>query len=407
MTIKKIIKNKSGYSLIWVLIFLAVAIILGTALLSIAMAETRHAARSEKQMQANYIARSGVEAGFLTLQTLSTTSTATTLQQFTDAANLYITNNSLKTKTVGNGSYTITYVPDPNPNSFFITIRSDATHANDTSIKSKVELYINSTFLTVPGMNWTEAPRSWIRAANLWDNVNPDSVATVDLTGSPVIFTGTPTKSPQNSVSPSIFRATLLYFRGFDRNNKVSFLQQVNTNHITFDAEVMVFEGKILMRDNRPLILRSSDSVLRDDVTPFVPWTHPGLVGFENKGRYQSFIGVLPTDPTSIYVGYGFPGTATPKFGLISITGSNQAPPFTSGVYKDGVASAVVPDGIYFFKDGTDLNRITPLVITTTYTAASDLIIVDPNDPIRNALIVNQGTRYIRGSTEKFLYSSD
>ncbi len=404
MKINYRVTNESGYSLVWVLIVMMVGTILGTSFLTLAMAETKHAVRSENQMQVNYIARSGVEAGFLTLQTISDSSTATTPEAFTDAANQYLITNNLKTQVVGNGSFTITYVPDPNPNSFFITIESVATHTSNPAIKRTVELYVNSTFLNVPGMRWVEPPRSWMRASNLNSNVDPALNSDVDLTGSPVVFSGTPTKSPQNSVNPSVFRATLLFFRGFDRNNRISFLQQVNTNPITFDAEVIVLDGRIRLRDNSPLYLRSSDDVLRDNMPTLVPWTYPGLVGFESKARYQNFIGAAPT---TIYDGYNFPVSSGPKFGLISINATEQNVVNSIGVSKDGVSLPIIPAGVYFYRDNININGTTPLIITNEYTSTSDLIRVDPGDPIRDAILNNQGTRYIRASTEKFLYSSD
>lgn len=404
MKINYRVTNESGYSLVWVLIVMMVGTILGTSFLTLAMAETKHAVRSESQMQVNYIARSGVEAGFLTLQTISNSSTATTPEAFTNAANQYLITNNLKTQAVGNGSFTITYIPDPNPNSFFITIESVATHTSNPTIKRTVELYVNSTFLNVPGMRWVEPPRSWMRASNLNANVDPTLNTDVDLTGSPVVFSGTPTKSPQNSVNPSVFRATLLFFRGFDRNNRISFLQQVNTNQITFDAEVIVLDGRIRLRDNSPLYLRSSDDVMSDHVPTLVPWTYPGLVGFEVKARYQDFIGGAPT---TIYDGYNFPDPSVEKFGLISINATEQNVVNSIGVSKDGVQLPIIPAGVYFYRDNININGSTPLNITNQYTATSDLIRVDPSDPIRDAIANNQGTRYIRASTEKFLYSSD
>lgn len=397
------INNKSGYSLIWVIIVSVVGIILGAAVLSLAMGEVRHAAISERQLQVNNVARSGVEVGFQVLQDISPTSTSTTLIDFVNVANQYLITQGLKTKQVGNGTYTITFIADPTPGSYYILIRSDAIHNSNSAIKNTVDLYVESTLVRTGQMNWSEPPKSWIRASNLWDGVNPEINIVDDYTGQAVVFTGTPIKSPQNSTDPAIFRASLLYFRGYDKNTHVSFLQQINTNIITLDAEVIILDGKLFLRDlNKSLFLRSSNEVLDYYDEDFVPWTFNGSVGFENKARYDNFI----APHVGMHDSYGFDETGS-KYGLISIT----ADLFTSGVYKNDLSQpAVVPDGVYFYRDGVNLNNNSPLLIGTTHRrvggSENDLIIVKTGDPIITAITENQGIRYIRASVEKFMYQS-
>ena len=400
------INNKSGYSLIWVIIVSVVGIILGAAVLSLAMGEVRHAARSEKQMQVNYIARSGVEAGFQGIQTLQA---KPSIAEFVGQAK---SNLSVSNQLLGNGNYTLDFEQDD----VFIKIKSTGVHTSDPNITSNVDLYVETTFGRVGNLDWVEPPKSWMRASNLWGSISPDVLTTDDLTGKPVVFTGTPTKSPQNDINPSTFRATLLYFRGYDKNSKVSFLQQPNTNEITLDAEVIIMEGRILLRDTKPLILSSSEKVLQYHDPNFEPWTYGeplgiGPAGFENEGRYKAFVEYMGPTPGFNYAEtYKFSNNASnTKFGLISITGQNNLPAFNdSGVFKDTVDSSnrKIADGIYFYRSGVNLNDVN-LQIATEYGSNVDLIRVHNDDPIITALTQNQGTRVFKASTQKYMYQSN
>lgn len=380
--------NNYGYALVWVLITMVVLSILGVGIYTVSFAETNHAVRSERSMQTGYVARSGVELGF---KLLGTVGNKNNVDAIVSAANgLTGLNGSL-----GNGSYTITYSQQGGA---YIVVNSVANNSSDNSIQSGVSLYVPVEMMSVSGdMNWEEAPKSWKRADNLWDNVNPDSDVDVDLTGRSILFTGAPTKSPQNSKDPSTFRATVMLFRGID-NKGVTFLQQNNTNHISFDTEVMIFEGDIRLREpSKTVKLVISDKVTDITKGNLANWSYDGEVGFEDLDRYLDFIGLESedtgyTEAVAIHDNYEF--ESGKRYGLVFFDGE---------ILKDGISGNMLTqgDGVYFFKDGIDLNS-TPYIIGNT--VLSNLMIVDSNDPIRNQRQIKQGTIVFHASDEKQLY---
>ncbi|MEN1759286.1 pilus assembly PilX N-terminal domain-containing protein [Anoxynatronum sibiricum] len=380
----KIKPCNKGFTLVWVIVVMLVLSILGVALLSVSLAETRHTMRSEHHIQVDYIARSGVEAGYQKLLGISPRSS---VSELVSAANNLGPSN-LQSIPFGNGTYSIDYIFNPDQ-SALITIRSEAQHVS-APLSSVVTLQVptNVIFNTTP---WTEPPNSWWRASNLWDSINPDVDGTVDMTSRAVAFSGSPTKSPQNGRNLSIFRANVILFRGTN-NSGVTFQQQKNTNDITFDAEILLFEGSVRLRDaNKKITFDLSNTMLAGSINP---WTYAGQVGFEDEGRYNAFISGVYDD----YAEYNF-GEAVAndvKFGLVY---------FEDAVVKDGVGTVISPD-YYYFAQNTNINK-SSVVIRDAYEPGVELIRVRSDDPIKQGLADRQSIRTYRAGTEKMIYSAE
>jgi type II secretory pathway component PulK len=56
-------RDQQGFALVTVLMVVAVLMILGTSILYVQALETRQTLRQEQQVQAHYLARSGLEVG--------------------------------------------------------------------------------------------------------------------------------------------------------------------------------------------------------------------------------------------------------------------------------------------------------------------------------------------------------
>lgn len=373
-----------GFTLVWVIIVMLVLSILGVALLSVSMAETRHTMRSEHQIQVDYIARSGVEAGY---QKLLGISPRTSVQDLVTAAN-HLGASNLINIPLGNGSYSISYLYDPN-HSALITIRSEAQHAV-APLASVVTLQVptNVIFNANP---WTQPPNGWWRASNLWDDVNPDMDGTLDMTGHAVAFSGSPTKSPQNGRNLSVFRANVILFRGVN-NSGVTFLQQKNTNDITFDAEIILFEGKVRLRDaSKKVSFDLSNTMLNGSLNP---WTYGAQVGFEDEGRYNAFI----SGSYDEYETYNFSEAVSDgvKFGLVH---------FEAAVEKDGVGTIISP-GYYYFAQNTNINQ-SSVIIRDTYEPGVALIRIRNDDPVEDYLEYRRLNSTYRAGNEKMIYSTE
>ncbi|WP_283408549.1 type II secretion system protein [Anoxynatronum buryatiense] len=377
-------RSNKGFSLIWVMIVMLVLSILGVALLSVSMAETRHTMRSEHQIQVDYIARSGVEAGY---QKLLGISPRTSVPELVSAANSLGT-TSLQNVPLGNGTYSISYIHDAD-HSALITIRAEGKH-HSTALSSIVTLLVptNVIFNTTP---WTEPPNGWWRASNLWDDVNPDVDGTLDMTGSAVAFSGSPTKSPQNGKKISVFRANVILFRGTN-NSGVTFQQQKNTNDVTFDAEIIIFEGTVRLRDdNKKVTFDLSNHMLNGSV---IPWTYVGQAGFEDESRYNHFINGSYED----YDEYQFEEAVADgvKFGLVYFEGN---------VIKDGTGT-IINSGYYYYAQNTNINK-SSVVVRDAYEPGVELIRVRTDDPIKQGLADRQSIRTYRAGSEKMIYSTE
>ena len=402
MPIKHKLKDKSGFALTWVILIMVVFLILGISVLSVSVSAAKLAARSEGQLQADYVARSGVESGFKKLISIEPKDD---IEDLVSAANAlpYLANNTL-----GSGVYDISFHVDAD-RSEIIIIQSDAVVG---SLTSTVTLRVPTTICMASFNPWLEPPDAWWRAANLWDSIDPDADDTLDLTDYGIAFSGSPTKSPQNGKVPSVFRASVLLFRGVNKSG-VTFQQQNNTNDITFDAEVIVFQGDLQLRDSHSqseVSLDISDDVLEGEME-FGSWTYDegagGPAGFEDFDRYLDFIGVAKIvddpdylDALAIYGAYNFTASASGEhFGLVSFEGD---------VYIDEYGSEVaLPADFYYYRGKANLYQPGGIDFVDAYDADIDFIRVADDDPIREAIASKLMNFKIVSGTAKDSYGTE
>lgn len=379
-------RRRSGYALIWVLILLVIFSVLGTTFVFLSMSETKFASRSERQLQAAYVARSGAEIGYELLKTIPEEDAKDSIASFANYADSLYGSTPIPRITKFNESpyrYQLTFRSD-SPD--YMIIDSTATDARDNSITKTVSLYIEAK---ISGSTWLEPPNSWVRASNLWDNVVPvPGDNTTTALGNPVALLGSPTKSPQNSGDPSIFEASVLWFVGKSNSGGVSFIQQPNTNAITFRSEFLIFEGALELNDTKAIWLEMSNGDPSD-----CDWCYTGEVGFENLARLLDFI-----DEDSIESG----GTPSDVYNQVSYEDDYKFENMSYGllVLEDtldntNIGSADLPAGYYFFPSGVNIKN-----------ELNRLIKVDGNvlDKLKSAIADRLGSPRYRSSTRRIFY---
>jgi len=395
-------KKRSGYVLIWVLILLVVIPIFAVALLSFAMNETLHATRSVKNIQNEFVARSGAEIGFRKLVNGSV-APKNTMGEFVTGANAL---GGLAGELSGS-SYTITY-SEYNPTSVKIT--STAINLADNTIQDTVSIYMNTLPYYEPTDAWSEPPEVWYRSnhLNLWDGIDPDSRPEEDARDMAVAFTGAPTQSPQQG-EPSVFRAAVMQFRG--TNNKGITFRTINTNPVTLATEIILFYGSIEIKGDGKLIL-STDGVLNAAI-PGREWTDQDATGYDNSAsgfetreRYFYYIEDDPNDydpeepvPEDLhpYDTYQFEDSGS-KYGLLYI----------DGLIDNKDNSKDIGGGWYFFKNGIDLNSHLQIVDQYNSSDEPDLINITDSDPIKSITMnEKQGKRLIGTGDTKLIYEGN
>ena len=383
MRIKNSISNRlrrqSGYTLIWVLILLVTLSLLGATILAVSVSETRFSTRSYRRLQTEYAARSGVETGYKLLTSITTPQNS--VDALKNQASLLINPAGYD---LGDCHYSLLFKLDQT--GYYIIIESTAVSKYEPTISSVVSLYVVSK---ISGSEWTDAPKEWARSSNLWDGVVPGNPAT---SGMAISITGTPTKSPQNAVDPSQFQAAVLFFRGLKQG--VTFVQQVNTNEISLNAEAIIFEGGVELREpDVPLIL------LNDNPGDLDGWSYEGGAGFENLDVYLNFIDGIPygydesdyDDPSdkygdlmALHNSYSFDGESV--YGLLYLGGPI--------INSDG--NTILTQGYYFYPSGIDLTK-------------DDLegqMISLLGDPIEEVLSSKLGDLEVLASTKKDFYQA-
>ncbi len=352
--------SRRGSALAFVLIITAVLAVLGTAILGLSLAETNHATRSQKQVQIQYIARSGVEVGYEKLIAAAPSLANPNFDTLLSNANAL---PNLVNQILGTGNYSIQYEKYPVTNPQFIKIRSASASSGSPVVSDQVTLLVA---ISTGFQSWFPAPDAWVRAMNLWGDVNPSNPGE-DMLGKGIQFIGTPSKSPQSG-TPSLFRASVIKFTGMNGDGDTFWLQP-QTNDVTFDAEVMLFGGRILMRhDDGNLILKISDETVSNNTCP--PWTSAIPAGFENRDRYIEYCQLIP-NPGAYYdshlAGEFSPHSPT-KFGLVHFEGD---------VIDDSHhANVLIHSGWYYYPNNVNLNSSNP---------EADLIEIHSNDPIIEA----------------------
>lgn len=336
---------------------MAVFTILGAALFSASLGDTKHAISQDRKTQAHYIARSGVYVGLdiLDKQLIS--------KKYTDLNTLIIDLNttasllSTENKKVGDkGNYTITYEKfSPNE----VKIKSIGKLADSSNIEEIVTLTVSIQL----AIGMQSNPREWFTGINLQKGLRKSS----KYIGSGVELAGNPVQSPKNG-DDSIFQGSLIYFRD---SRGTSFRQIMNSVGVTFDAEIIYYESKVeLNRSFNPVILSISSDILdfRASKEGIIPKYSPP-VGFEDYGRYKTFIGGHSSDMHSTYKNQFMPGS---KYGLVY---------FGEDVVVN-MGGTVINKGYYYYRDGVNLHSPTQ----GEYDGYKNLIQIPSDDAVIKAL---------------------
>jgi hypothetical protein len=360
-------KNKKGMVLVIVVIVMAVLIILGTALLQIAIADTKFSTLSNKKVQAHYIGRTGIEVGKKILDSAMSSETFNTIDEIAayvqnkasalgnvpvkDAANVKdIGSFKLKFEKFGSDSIKINAYTANYP---------DATFNNSVTYIVKIK---NSH-------NFEEADDWYNGGVNLRKNYGPDNkyIKGAKLGGK------NKTQIPYNNYAnggTSTFRSEIIYFLN-DENN-FSLIQRPNSSTLTFDAFIVYIEGGILL-DTRLDAVRftiSTDNVLINwkEIDPDVNPLYTNY-GFENLGKYRDFVREVTKDAALTEFYHNKYSFGSGNYGIVyfaeDIRRGNNLNNATTIANFEG-------PGYYFFRSGVNLQRIDD----------DDLIKIDPNDPI-------------------------
>lgn len=345
--VKIICKSHKGSALVLVLIVMLVLSILSIALLNISLADTKHAVRGEKNIQAHFIARSGANLGLKILEQKLLAETWLDMATVENNMNIYIgtlhTSNpeifSIKENTVVQGNFTIQY-EDIDANT--LKIISTGTLPGINPVSQTVSITVKTKFPATDVLN----PDEWITGINLDKGI---TTAASYLTKG-VSLEGNPIQSPKGGYSSSIFQASVISFIDY---RDCSFRQINNTVDITFDSEIIFYQSKVQLNSSSPpnkIILLVSSDVLshRPSLEPIQYSTVP-VEGFESVNRYSDIIAGLPSVPG--FFDYSLIYNTTYSFNA----GSSYGIVVFSGNVMDGSHGEWIPKGYYFFESGTDI----------------------------------------------------
>jgi hypothetical protein len=363
-------KNK-GSTLILVIIVLAVFSILSVSLLQVGLADAIHAIFEDNRIQASYIGRSGVSVGMKILDNKLFSNTYGTLDALITDLNNYVSGKSYPVKDTRNinnvGSFTLSYEKF-NPGQIKIISKGIASRKPTTS--STTTFIINVTLAISTHSN----PAEWINGINLSHSVSP-ATPNANYQGKGVVLENRPNQSPQGGHNPSTFRASIIYFRDHDG---VSLRQIQNSVPITFDTEIAYFETEVDLNDTpTPVFLSLSSGTgslleYRATNTGALP-LYPYQVGFEDRDRYEAFIGSYTVN---YYDSYSSKFAAGSHYGVVYFGNDvvrKHNPHDTSPVTK-------VHAGYYFFRSGVNLQEV------NLTNPEPDLISINPDDAIIKAI---------------------
>lgn len=133
----KLLKNENGVALIAVVLVMAVSVILGTAVLSFALSDTRLAENQEHHLQAEYIARAGADAAAQYVQNHPTTNPP-----------------SLTDISLGEGTFTAVITPNPQEKTVLI---SSTGKVSGTTAKVNLKLSKESYSSLFDGIRQTKS----------------------------------------------------------------------------------------------------------------------------------------------------------------------------------------------------------------------------------------------------------
>lgn len=373
-------KNNKGVALVSVLMVFVVLFILGIGLLQVAMADTNQSSWQANRVQAHYLGRSGVHHGIELLESKLTGTTPYTGTIGSLASSLQSQVGTSTYEIPNVGTYTIRF--EEGLYAGQIKIISVGTSTGNPS-SSQTVTYIKELGDT---FSFTNPASEWMTGINLDKNISPSNVNKSYL-GQAVLLQ---TKNAKNSVqSPkgsgaSTFQASIVAFREYDGR---SLRQITNSIDMTFDAEIILFIGDILLnKTGDDLILTISPDVLKQK-------TYDKKIGYTKSPSILNYGPSIPPSPAAIntyavgfedyerYKYFATQGDSSVSLALSSWSLGNFETGKNYGVVKlggginvdDGTPVLTVSDkGYYYFKNGVNLRN----------PGVKGLVKINDNDPI-------------------------
>lgn len=109
----RMVRNRDGVAIIWVVILLALIIIIASSVMYIARQNTLETIRQEQRMQAYYLSLAGIEIGYAALMTPDTTPGPQYIDRFNNVSKVAVSySEDIKegTKTIGKVDVTISNI---------------------------------------------------------------------------------------------------------------------------------------------------------------------------------------------------------------------------------------------------------------------------------------------------------
>lgn len=355
-------KKKNGSTLVIVIIVMAVLAILGTALLGVSLAETKHASRQDGKTQAHYIARSGTYVGIKMVNSFVDTNKYADLTLLARALNTEAGRLTINEKKVGDtGTFSLSFVVSE------IGKLKIVSTGNTGGVQGITDTVTMSMDVNLPPPNTTN-PTGWLpgnshnlsHGANERDYSYIRSVINLDGRANTI-------KAPQGGGNNPVYQASAIKF--IDGPKSGLCLEQINnTVPIIFDAQILYFESNVLLNSSMDSVkLTVSNTVLENWMIPNGTFINiasdpSGKQGFASEKGYKDFINGYDLD---MYTSNNLNG----RFGLAYFGGD---------IYRtiNGNKTAKIYDsGWYYFKSGVDLQNI----------KSGELIPVNSNDAVIKA----------------------
>lgn len=287
-----LIKKKKGGTLVWVIIVTAVLIILGTALLNIALADTKQTVYQEKKNQAHYMGQSGVYTGMKLLKERTNSGGYTNLASLCNDLNLDA--SSAAEINVGtSGSFKLKFSTNGTNE---IKIESTGYSYGTKRASDVVTLTVR---VALPNSNLIETnPEAWFKGNTINDNRQQELAhkitPSINFLGKMIRLDGGNKSIRYNqggNDADSIFRASIIAFTSYGKGVPC-FSQNSNKLSVTFDAEIIYFRDSIESSKGQDIILSVSDAVLNRPADGIIQPATESIkgFGFETFGRYSAFI---------------------------------------------------------------------------------------------------------------------
>lgn len=374
--IKKVLYSQSGMALPTVLLVMVVLVILGVAILNTTLSEASFAVEQNQKTQAHYLGRSGVLLGYEKLKAMTQNPADYgydgTIDQLLIDLNTWASTNAgsmqLDTKDQFNLTYTLI-------NNNELKIKSDGLVNGVRTTSDTVSLRVQMLRSLLNGGR----ADAWYNGNGLTlDHATDPAQPAETYIGKGVFLTGKDsqsTKFPSNAGSP-VFRASIIQFLA--DNSNICLEYSGNTAETTFDAEIIIFSGNVVMNGNStkrddmyltlsndPLALdkvnNSSSTLYVSDAT--VRTALAAGAGFENPIYHEYFSG-------EVYAGFAAYGMdITKRYGVVQF----ERP------LKYGTTNAILAD-YYYFPSGVNLSYGT--TASATDLDVGSLIPIESDDPI-------------------------